>query len=383
MSERRHSFLEFFCGGGFARAGLGSRWDCELANDIDAKKGRTYAENWGSDRLRVADINELGVNDMPRSRSDLAWASFPCQDLSLAGVQKGLGAESDNAQTRSGAFWPFLRLMDEMSAVVRAPRVIALENVYGALTSHQGDDFKTLITAFAQRGYQIGALVIDARAFVPQSRPRVFVIATRMAIPDALKDDVPQRPWHVPAMIKTVGELPTIIRDKWVWWKLPTPVERTSTLLDLLEDDPKSVTWNTPAKTQGLISMMTPIHLKKLEQAKKSGKREVGGLYRRTRVENGEKMQRVEIRFDDVAGCLRTPSGGSSRQTLMIVEGGQIRSRLISARETARLMGLPESYILPEIYNDAYHVTGDAVVVPVVRQICEFIIEPLLEVKIP
>ena len=61
MSERRHSFLEFFCGGGFARAGLGSRWDCELANDIDAKKGRTYAENWGSDRLRVADINELGV----------------------------------------------------------------------------------------------------------------------------------------------------------------------------------------------------------------------------------------------------------------------------------------------------------------------------------
>lgn len=69
--------------------------------------------------------------------------------------------------------------------------------------------------------------------------------------------------------------------------------------------------------------------------------------------EAGMKAQRAEVWFDDMVGCLRTPPGGSSRQTILIAEGDKTRSRLISARETARLMGLPDSYFLPERYNDA------------------------------
>jgi p-aminobenzoyl-glutamate transporter AbgT len=104
----------------------------------------------------------------------------------------------------------------------------------------------------------------------------------------------------------------------------------------------------------------------------------VGGAYRRTRTEGGKSVQRVEVRFDDVSGCLRTPAGGSSRQLLIIVEGDDVRSRLISARETARLMGLPDAYILPKNYNDAYHLTGDGVVVNVIKYLAENIIEPQL-----
>ena len=104
-------------------------------------------------------------------------------------------------------------------------------------------------------------------------------------------------------------------------------------------------------------------------------KKMVGALYRRTR--NG--VQRAEVRFDDVAGCLRTPAGGSSRQLILVVEKGKVRSRLISSRETARLMGLPDEYRLPENYNEAYHLTGDGVVVPVVRFIAEHILEPILD----
>jgi DNA (cytosine-5)-methyltransferase 1 len=104
----------------------------------------------------------------------------------------------------------------------------------------------------------------------------------------------------------------------------------------------------------------------------------VGGVYKRTRFHHGIKVQRAEVRFDNIAGCLRTPAGGSSRQLILVVEGEKIRSRLISSRETARLMGLPDSYKLPDGYNEAYHLTGDGVAVPVVRHLAKHLFEPII-----
>ena len=126
-------------------------------------------------------------------------------------------------------------------------------------------------------------------------------------------------------------------------------------------------------------AMMSDINREKLDEAKSSGRRTVGAVYKRTRLDAfGRKAQRAEIRFDDVAGCLRTPAGGSSRQVIVVVEGNKVRSRLISPRETARLMGLPDSYMLPPNYNEAYHLTGDGVAVPVVRHLAAHIFEPML-----
>ena len=117
-----------------------------------------------------------------------------------------------------------------------------------------------------------------------------------------------------------------------------------------------------------LLSLMSDVNRGKVAAAQRSGRRVVGTVYRRTRPdEDGGKRQRAEVRFDDVAGCLRTPAGGSSRQTILVVEGETVRSRLLSPREAARLMGLRDDYRLPERYNDAYHVCGDGVCVPVVR----------------
>jgi DNA (cytosine-5)-methyltransferase 1 len=61
-----------------------------------------------------------------------------------------------------------------------------------------------------------------------------------------------------------------------------------------------------------------------------------------------------------------------------VVEGESVRTRLLSPREAARLMGLPDSYHLPSNYNLAYHLAGDGVVVPVVRHLAGFLIEPIL-----
>jgi DNA (cytosine-5)-methyltransferase 1 len=185
--------------------------------------------------------------------------------------------------------------------------------------------------------------------------------------------------WHPDRLIKAYGKLSKKASTKWVWWKLPIPPKRKKSFSDLIETSPQGVKWHTTEETQRLLGMMSAINLKKVEEAKKSGRRMVGGIYKRTRLdENGFKAQRAEVRFDDLAGCLRTPLGGSSRQTIILIEGDDLRSRLLSPREAARLMGLPEKYKLPENYNEAYHLAGDGVAVPVVRYLAANILEQIL-----
>ena len=369
------SFYEFFAGGGMARAGLGKGWECLLANDIDGKKGASYAANWGDDHLKIEDVGRLKTADPP-GIADLAWASFPCQDLSLAGDYAGLKGE------RSGTFWLFWRLMKALADEKRAPSLIVLENVCGALTSHDGKDFALIGGALAEAGYRFGAVVIDAAWFVPQSRPRLFIVAVQegRTIPGALTKDQPDSLWHPANLVGAYEKLPQQLKGAWLWWNLPAPPARKAKLADIVEDDPQGVEWHSPEETRRLLAMMSPLNRKKVQQAKRMGRRMVGGVYKRTRVdEDGNRAQRAEIRFDDVAGCLRTPVGGSSRQSIMIVEGEKVRTRLLSPREAARLMGLPERYKLPENYNEAYHLAGDGVVVPVVRFLANRILEPLLD----
>lgn len=368
------SFYEFFAGGGMARAGLGAGWDCLFANDFDHKKGRTYQDYWGPDELKTADVGTLLVEDLP-GQADLVWGSFPCQDLSLAGAGAGLKGD------RSGTFWPFWRLMQALIAEGRAPSIIALENVCGTLTSHGGKDFAAICGALQQEGYRFGAMVIDATLFVPHSRPRLFVVAIHadVAVPAELLGPGPSALWHSSALRRAHEKLPAALKEDWLWWALPTPPVRKTSFANIVEDNPSSVRWHTPGETHQLLGMMSDLNRAKVEAAQRLGRRVVGCIYKRTRQDEvGCKVQRAEIRFDDISGCLRTPAGGSSRQIILVVDGPAVKSRLISSRETARLMGLPEDYSLPESYNEAYHLTGDGVVVPVVRYLAENIFEQVL-----
>lgn len=365
-------FYEFFAGGGMARAGLGPGWRCLFANDFDRRKAESYRANWGGDALHVGDVGAVTTAQLP-GVADLVWASFPCQDLSLAGAGAGLRG------ARSGTFWPFWRLMQALRAEGRAPKTIVLENVCGALTSHGGKDFAALCAALSDGGYRFGALVIDAALFLPQSRPRLFIVALRgdIPVPEALVGQGGDAPFHTRALMTAQGHLPKALKQNWLWWRLPAPPLRNASLLDVIEGAPRDVSWHSVAETKALLAMMSEINLARIDEAKRAGGRTVGTLYRRTRYVGGEKMQRAEARFDDLAGCLRTPAGGSSRQFVVLIDNGKVRSRLMSARETARLMGLPDDYVLPDNYNEAYHLTGDGVVAPVVRHIAAHLLEPL------
>ncbi len=371
---RMPNFYEFFAGGGMARAGLGDSWLCAFANDIDEKKGASYKANWGDRDLRIQDIGTLTSTDLP-DRADLAWGSFPCQDLSLAGDYRGLEGE------RSGTFWQFWRLMTELDQEGRGPKVIVLENVCGAITSHEGRDFASIGLALAEGGYRFGALVMDAVHFVPQSRPRLFIVAVRKdaGVANDLLASGPNPLWHPTNLVAAEAKMPEEARSSWVWWRLPPPPVRTSRFGDLIQLEAEGVAWHSPAETKRLLGMMSDLNRKKVEAAKRMQRIVVGALYKRTRVnELGIRTQRAEVRFDDVAGCLRTPVGGSSRQSILVVEGKSVRSRLLSPREAARLMGLPDDYQLPKNYNEAYHLVGDGLAVPVVRFLSAHLLEALV-----
>ena len=370
-------FYEFFAGGGMARAGLGPGWTCLFANDFDRKKCRVYGANWGHAELKTADVRTLAAADIP-GRASLAWASFPCQDLSLAGA--GIGLRGN----RSGAFWPFWKLVEDLVQEGRGPDIVALENVCGTLNSHDGKDFATICAAFNRLQYSVGALVIDASLFVPQSRARLFVIGIREGIrlPGNLSGNSPTLPWHTRTLTTAYGKLPPAAKSGWIWWRLPLPPARRTSLADILEESPEQARWYSPAETRNLLEMMSSLNRAKLERARLEKRWIVGALYRRTRKDDsGRKVQRAEIRFD-ISGCLRTPAGGSSRQVVLVVKGQTTKARLISSRETARLMGLPETYRLPANYNDAYHITGDGVVVPVVRHLANCLFEPILNFRL-
>lgn len=367
-----------------ARAGLGDGWQCVFANDFDAMKAATYAANWGDEHLVCDDVANVHTSKLP-GRADLAWASFPCQDLSLAGDYLGLGDAASPVKTRSGTFWPFWALMRALKTEKRAPRIIVLENVYGLLTSRSGKDFLAVCTAFAGSQYRFGAVVLDAAHFVPQSRQRVFFVAvdSSVELPDTLISKAPSGELHPNALVEVHGKLSIHAKQQWLWWALPLPGSRSATLNDLIEETPTGVSWNSDTETEKLLNMMSPLHREKVLEAQRSGKREVGCLYKRTRIDTqGKKAQRAEVRFDGVAGCLRTPGGGSSRQTILVVEGSTVRSRLLSPREAARLMGLPDSYQLPARYNDAYHVAGDGVCVDVVRHLARFVLDPIVAAQL-
>lgn len=373
-NSRNLTYYEFFAGGGLARLGLGAGWRCLFANDVCPKKGRAYKKNFGpADELVVGDINNVTADMLPKG-ADLAWASFPCQDLSLAGGHGGIHA------SRSGTFWSFGGLIRMLDDLRRPVPLLVVENVVGLVTSGKGGDLREVLSVLEDIGYRVGPLVLDAARFLPQSRPRLFIVCVLKGrpLPEAAVSAGPDPLWHPKSLVAAYGRMPRTTRRSWVWWSPPAPGRRTSSLKDLVETDPQGVEWHTREETAKLLAMMSPRNRRKLEEVRDKGVPDVGAVYKRTRKDgDGNGAQRAEARFDGMSGCLRTPAGGSSRQIILTVDGGKIRSRLLSPREAARLMGVPDSYALPERRNEAYRLMGDGLAVPAVSWLERHILRPV------
>lgn len=367
------TFCEFFAGIGLVREGLeASGWACAYANDIDAKKQHVYQARFGtSDHFHLADVwqTEQVVGRIP-GRPALMTASFPCVDLSLAGHYRGLGGE------HSSTFFGFARVLEAMAG--RRPPLVMLENVPGFLTANGGRDFATVARSLAGLGYWLDTFVLDACHFTPQSRPRVFVVGL---VPELGPAEAPRRGrlWadDEPGVLRTDPivafkrslDLPT----GWVTLPLPDPPERQVALADLIDVDDGQAWWDG-AEVSRHYRMMSDLHRRQVDALLAAGRRWVGTIFRRIR----QNVMRAEVRFDGLAGCLRTPKGGSAKQIVIAIDAGKLRMRWMSPREYARLQGTPD---FPLVGTTIQQLWGfaDAVCVPAIRWIDRHVLSPLYE----
>ena len=358
---------EFFAGIGLMRMGLEKAgWETVFANDIDPLKLEMYRCQFGDDseHFVLDDIHQLLPKQIPSVT--LATASFPCTDLSLAGARKGLNG------AQSSAFWGFIEVLRGMER--RRPPLVLLENVTGFLTSQQGKDFQTALLALNDLGYAVDTFIIDAARFVPQSRQRLFVVGILRKGKTAKSKgtlgfyECEARPKALSDFIFNHPEIDWALAD------LPPLPSLTRTLDDVLEDlPPTSDLWWDKERVEYLLAQMSIKHRETADRMIGTRRWSHGTIFRRVR--KGRSM--AELRVDGIAGCLRTPKGGSGRQILFRGGYGKVMARLLTPRECARLMGA-DDFKISAPSNQALFGFGDAVCVSVVEWIARHYFDPLV-----
>ena len=360
------TFAEFFAGIGLLRLGLeNAGWKAKFANDIDENKFEMYWDNFqdAGETYLLGDVHDLTSSDIPPVT--LATASFPCTDLSLAGYRRGLSGD------QSGTFWVFTRLLQQMDG--QRPPLLLIENVPGFLTSQRGQDFADAIGALNRLNYSCDAFVLDAANFVPQSRQRLFVVGIF---------DAPTTPNVAQVLAKRD---PRLRGDKlsqfmearndlaWALLRIPAPPKRMARLDRAVERlRETSQRWWAEERVEYLLNQMAPRHRGVVDGLMRSRTVGYATVYRRIR----SNKSMAEVRSDGIAGCLRTPKGGSSRQILLVAGKGKLKARFMTPREYARLMGAPDYEInVPD--NQAYFGFGDAVCVPAIQWIGRSVLNPL------
>ncbi|MGK7346170.1 MAG: DNA cytosine methyltransferase [Candidatus Nitrospinota bacterium M3_3B_026] len=353
-SDNSKNFAEFFAGVGLFRLGLEAEGlRCVFANDNDPRKTAVYRANFGGGELIEDDINSLSASMIPDI--GLATASFPCVDLSLAGTRRGLSGE------RSGAFHGFIKLLKGMGR--RRPRLVLLENVPGLLSSGGGGDIRRVLETLGGLGYGLDIFILDARWFTPQSRPRLFVLGRRgRAAPGREFFEKRDGRLKPPPLVRVVESVPNA---RWGFVDIPSPPEKAPLKLSGIVEKNGNAAWWDKYQAEKLLDGMNEKNAALAREAMAGGKIVYAAAFRRVRA--GRPM--VEPRFDGLAGCLRTPRGGSSRQMLLALGRGEIMARNMTAREYGRLQGAPEGFRLPQSQNAGMFAFGDAVCVPAIRWI--------------
>lgn len=362
---------EFFAGIGLVRSALEPLGGAVVwANDIEQAKQRTYAANHDATHFHVKDVRQVSGRDLP-ANLDLATSSFPCVDLSLAGNRQGL------AGAHSGMFHEFARVLSEIPLPER-PRVVMLENVHGFATSNAGADIRQVLEQLNVLGYSCDLLAVDARHFVPQSRPRLFVIgvldghglpAGVASGPGTLSDT---RPLLVQRVLAQNADLRLHHR---LLPALPVGPATLATVVERLQPDDER--WWAADRTSRFLASLSPVQRDRLDLWSQSPQPAWRTAYRRTRA----GVAVWELRPDDIAGCLRTTGGGSSKQALVEVEAGRVRVRWMTPTEYASLMGAQDYRLVGSSDNQARFGFGDAVVVDVVRWIGEHYLLPTLSAR--
>lgn len=200
--------LSLFSGiGAFEKAldNIEKQYELVGFSEIDKYATKSYCVIHGvNESTNLGDITKIDENALPKT-IDLVTYGFPCQDISLAGKQKGLFHE-DGTQTRSGLFFEALRIIEETQ-----PRVAIAENVKNLTSKKFSEQFKIVLEALEHAGYNNYWQVLNAKDYgIPQNRERVFIVSIRkdvdtgefkfpdafpleLKLKDLLEDDVDEK----------------------------------------------------------------------------------------------------------------------------------------------------------------------------------------------
>lgn len=332
------TFIDLFAGIGGTRLGFeraGGR--CVFTSEYDRFCVQTYRANFRPDHDIVGDIRQVDVTSIPDH--DVLVAGFPCQPFSIAGVSKknALGrAHGFACDTQGTLFFDICRILE-----AKQPAAFLLENVRN-LTSHdKGRTFRVIMDSLHELDYEVHHHIIDARAWVPQHRERIFIAGFRKAT--AFTMDVVEVPKRGPVLDAVLH------RENG-----SEPAEPDYTLGPKAEVNPKY----TLTK-----------HLWNYLQAYKE-KHEAAG--------NGFGFGLVTRK--DVARTLsaRYYKDGSE---ILVSRGARKNPRRLTPRECARLMGFPANFQIPVSDTQAYKQFGNSVVVPVVVSVAAAMKPHIIAVK--
>lgn len=369
IDTARPMVLEFFAGIGLARMGLEKAgFRVGWSNDFEPDKKAMYEAQFGGTddhTFVLGDIRQVKVEELPKTAS-LAWASSPCTDLSLAGNRAGF------AGAQSGTFWEFIRLLDELGD--NKPEAVVLENVIGLATSHGGDDLTAAIRAFNALGYSIDVLSIDARRFVPQSRPRLFLVGAQNPPTDVIDPNSELRPdW-----LQWVFGDKSLRTHRAALPAPPVPMTEGFGQLAIEEMPLDDDRWWDVDRTAAFIASLSPVQHERVMELKRTAGVKYRTAYRRTR----KGIAVWEVRADDISGCLRTARGGSSKQAVVRLGNKRLQVRWMTPLEYARLMGADMYNLESTRNNQALFGFGDAVAVPAVKWLAENYLYPLIKGKL-
>ena len=173
-------YLSLFSGiGAFEKAltNLGVKYELVNYCEIDKYASKSYSAIHGiPESKNLWDITKVNVFDLPKD-IDLLTYGFPCQDISLAGKQKGMFNE-DGSLTRSGLFFKALDIIEYVK-----PKIAIAENVKALTSKKFSEQFKIVLDSLEKAGYHNYWKVLNAKDYgIPQNRERVFIVSIRKDI---------------------------------------------------------------------------------------------------------------------------------------------------------------------------------------------------------
>ncbi len=338
----RLRFIDLFAGIGGIRMGFEAHGvRCVFTSEWNKFAQKTYLANFPQtqDHVFIGDITEVDEKDIPDH--EILLAGFPCQPFSIAGVSKknALGRPHGFECTTQGTlFFDVARIIAE-----KQPKAFLLENVKNLLSHDKGNTFKVIIqTLRDELGYEVHYKVIDGQHFVPQHRERILIVGFKGSTDfswDALQ--LPKK-----------GEM------------------RLSSILhpqDGSEQPEEPFTIGSGAKVNSKYTL-TP-KLWAYLQAYAEKHRKAGNGFGFGLVSDNDIARTLSARYY---------KDGSE---ILVSQGKRKRPRRLTPRECARLMGFPDSFIIPVSDTQAYRQFGNSVIMPVMKEVARIIVPHVMMLK--